>query len=106
MRCTVLDKLTTEVDCSFFLRRTAELKQIEVRVPTGGSGSGMRLRQACQVVAEDFGWSHWAMPDLTSTAGSWIVYLYARRMAFFRARMPTREAAEMWMLHAGKEDAP
>lgn len=100
MRFTV-DK----VSCSFCRHRgkDVELKQIEVAVPTGSSAFRLRLRQAALDVAGTQDAQQWAMPGLVHDSTDWLVYRgnTAGRPDFI-GRYPTRDAAEMVMIHGAE----
>jgi hypothetical protein len=94
------------VSCSFLkIRRGGnELEQVNVRVPTGASPWRIRLRDACQGYAVAESAQVWAMPHLVGAEpGAWLVYEHnstgVEVAPHFLARMPNRDAAEMWMLH-------
>lgn len=101
----MLDKLSREVSCSF-ARHTrmsgAELEQHDVIVPTGMAAWRLKLRQAALDRAVQEEWHLWAMPGLCADNEDWLVYRFPHNGVgppTFEKRMPTRDAAEMWMLH-------
>lgn len=91
------------VNCSFF-DASAEgdkLTRADVTVATGLAPRQTRLRRACRYAAITWQQDAWAMP----VNDQWEVY---RRLGVIRGIdverdrvLPTREAAEMWMLHRG-----
>lgn len=97
------------ISCSFLIGTAKlgfDIVQLDVAVPTGAGAWRMRLRSAAQNAAiEQFSICRmWAMPHLVHDRGDWLVYehnLGAEQGPVFLERLPTREAAEMWMLHRG-----
>lgn len=99
------------VGVAFYDSFERDLTQHAVNIPTGGGSGSQRLRIACQDIARDRGYSHWAQFDLSQH--DWVIFRFPRevsvpgpirpmgrrRIAEFAKRMPTRESAEMWMLH-------
>lgn len=90
------------VSCSFF-RRKPELvnEQVGITPFTGHNGARQALRQACQAYAEAVGCTHFAMPDHAAKDGSWLVYRARNGESQLTERCPTRDAAEMWLVHRG-----
>ncbi len=97
-----------EISCSFVMvrpRTGSELIHHDVTVRTGQTGWRMRLRSAAHDVAIVRFYQMWAMPHLVPDSGDWLVYEHntgAEQSPIFLQRMPTREAAEMWMLHRAR----
>lgn len=99
----MLDKLTRSVGCSFLQLngRERELKQFDMRVPTGSS-SYHQLVAECQRWALDQGFTMWTQPAVLSSA--WYVFRVGATSldpAVACKELPTRESAEMWMIHGG-----
>lgn len=91
------------VSCTFYRpsKTEPEMAQHDVRVPSGLAGKANGLRTAACNFALDRGATHWAQPDLVVANGSWLVFRHERDVPIFCAKLPTRDAAEMWMLHRG-----
>lgn len=93
------------VSCSFLkIRRTGnELIQVDMCTHTGHSPWRMRLRSSAHCYAHENDCQLWAMPCLVQAEpGAWLVYQHnvgAEQAPLFLARLPNRDAAEMWMLH-------
>lgn len=92
-----------KVSCSFCRKRghDVELKQMEIAVPTGSSAFRLRLRQAALDVADTLDAQEWAMPGLVHNSDDWLVYRSLAKVGApdFIGRYPTRDAAEMAMIH-------
>lgn len=94
------------VSCSFLRRQRGgdEIVQVEMDTHTGSSPWRMRLRSSAQCYAHENDLAMWAMPCLVHNSADWLVYEHHPNIdpgvALFVARLPTRDAAEMWMLHA------
>lgn len=89
------------VSCSFRLPTGAVL-HYPVKIPTGHQPWRMKLRTAAQQCAKDVEATSWAMPLLCAPeVGEWLVYNEPRigQAPGFAGRFPTREAAEMFMVH-------
>lgn len=98
----------TVVNCSFLCgvqRSGVSVEQRDVKITRGLSPWRLRLRSAAHTTAiEGFSICRmWAMPHLVPAApGDWLVYEHnvgAEQAPVFLHRLPTRDAAEMWMLH-------
>lgn len=95
------------ISCSFLWVRHRDkgVDRADVAVPTGGNAWRLRLRHAAQMHALGLDYRMWAMPHLVHAAsGDWLVYeraIGAEQAPVFLKRLPTRDAAEMWMLHGG-----
>lgn len=81
------------------------VSEASVYVTSGLAPWRRRLQEAAHRYAKSGGWSLWAMPALVHDApGDWIIVRAAGASDVdpdFVKRLPTREAAEMWMIHAG-----
>lgn len=92
------------VRCAF-LRIHFKDRTIDYAHINPGTGHGawrMRLREAAQAYARQLDYRMWAMPGLVPDLGDWLVYEHnigAEQAPAFLKRLPTQEAAEMWMLH-------
>lgn len=90
--------------CSFVRKgKFADMARVQMIVPTGSRARSQALRDVCVVFAAERGCTFWAMPDLLSPVGSWLVFRvtgtrYAPTFKFV-TKTPSREAAEMWMMH-------
>lgn len=87
---------------TFADRQADTLSQCNVPVPTGEASFNSRLTLACHAWAIDYGYSHWAQPYKDTDRGpeEWLVFAGSSfRLRTFLKRFPTREAAEMWLLH-------
>ncbi len=94
------------VRCAFLRVHLAErsIDYASVNPGTGSSAWRMRLRNAAELWATQFDYRMWAMPGLVQAApGDWLIYErgVAGRPTFLK-RLPTQEAAEMWMLHGSR----
>ena len=76
-----------------------------IRIPTGGRGRAEAAKLACNDYAHKNRCTHWAQQQLPTREDypvQWIVY---RSDGLARSTpvkvFPTREAAEMWMVHLG-----
>lgn len=94
------------VRCAF-LRATAKDRSIDHASMFPGAGLSawrMRLREAAHTYAITLDYRMWAMPGLVPASGDWLVYeanVGAEQAPVFLKRLPSQEAAEMWMLHGG-----
>lgn len=93
------------VRCAF-LRQHGNDRSIDHASIHPGTGLGawrMRLRSAASTHALQLDYRMWAMPGLVGAApGDWLVYEADPdpvRAPIFLKRLPSSEAAEMWMLH-------
>lgn len=89
------------VSVSFVDRPQQSVVHINVVVPTGLSSFDHRLTIACHEKAFDYGYTHWVQPCRSAAEGEqWFVYAQtdARHRQFLR-KLPSRIAAEMWVLH-------
>jgi hypothetical protein len=87
---------------TFFDASEQRMRKVALRTATGLQGRAHRLTVACNDYAIDNGYTHWVQPDLTTQRAEleWLVFeTDARRHRLFLKRLPTREAAEMWLLH-------
>lgn len=90
------------VSCSFLRRQRGgdEIVQVEIDTHTGSSPWRLRLRRHAQCYAHENEMAMWAMPCLVHNSADWLVYAHDPLAPVFQARLPSRDAAEMWMLHA------
>lgn len=95
----MVDGLTPEfVSVSFIDRATQQARHVQIRVPAGLIGREPRLTAACHDHAVDYGYTHWAQPYAREDA--WAVFALAQgRSRTFIKKFPSRDAAEMWVLH-------
>lgn len=87
------------VIASFFDRRSRRLSIHPVRVPSGLVPYTTKAREACRRHAVEHSYTHFAVPH---PLGGWHVLelvLFSTTKPVHEA--PTREAAEMWMVHLG-----
>lgn len=86
---------------SFVDQVAQTVTQRDVMVPIGGSGWDQRLTLACHNDASDYGYTHWVQPYRKTSASpvEWLVFGLAGRLRRYCRTLPTREAAEMWVLH-------
>lgn len=88
---------------TLFDRPAGRLVQQDIAIPTGFVGWEQRVTLACHEKAFDYGYTHWAQPaTIAGGATEWRVYeCVSSRVRQFLRRFPSREAAEMWVLHHG-----
>jgi len=93
------------VSCSFFdTLFGAQISQADILPATGLGGMANQLRTAALNFAAEGGATLFAIPDLVINNGSWLVFeVGTGRFAYFRAKAPSRDAAEMWMMHRGEK---
>lgn len=77
---------------------------IRLRIPSGTSGQAHAATIACNDYAWDNRLTHWAhYDDLTCNPPLWLAFrVQGRSSRSHMARFPTKEAAEMWLVHNGK----
>ena len=92
------------VRCAMLRVHRAErsIDYVSVKPRTGAQAWRLRLLEAAQSWAIVFDYHLWAMPGMVATdPNDWCIY---RTDALGRSevvkRLPTEEAAEMWMLHS------
>lgn len=93
------------VEAVFYSTLSKTVSTVDVKVPTGGRGHAMAVRLACNDYAHKNEYTHWAQEVQETEDGRnpmWVVYRstgLARSVSlqFF----PTKEAAEMWLVHCG-----
>ena len=91
------------VEAVFFHAVTKAVHRADVRVPTGSSGWATAARIACQDYAWDNRFTHWASPRSYRSDTEWDVFkCMGRSERVFLGSKPTKEAAEMWLVHLGK----
>lgn len=95
------------VSCSFvkIRRNGAELLQVDMCTHTGASPWRQRLRSSAHCYAYENACQMWAMPHLVQGSDDWLVYEHntgGEQSPVFLARLPSREAAEVWMMHRGE----
>lgn len=84
---------------TFIDRPKQIVKEVQIRTPSGLLGYEPRLTSACHDHASDYGYTHWVQP-YTSEPGSWMLFAVGRgRDRTFIRKFPSRDAAEMWVLH-------
>lgn len=91
-----------------FIDADAQIVQlVDLPIPTGSSGRDQRLTVACHDYAIDHGYTHWVQQYVRRSAQtlkpttSWLVFKVdqRRKVRNFLTTQPTREAAEMTVLH-------
>jgi len=92
------------VSCSFLKtdRTGGSIVQADMATHTGLSPWRMRLRSSAHCYAHENDLRMWAMPCLVPDSGDWLIYEHnvgGEQAPVFLQRLPTRDAAEMWMLH-------
>lgn len=95
----MVDRLSKDVSCTF-CDAQGGLTQVDVSIPTGLNSDWIKLRHACCDFARDNACEMWAMPAL-GLSTEWLVYKVLGRAPEYLKSLPTRAAAEMWMLHRG-----
>lgn len=71
-----------------------------INIPSSAWGSMVAAKIACNDYAWDNGFSHYAFYDTVSM--EWQVFeCKGRSSRIFLTRMPTKAAAEMWLVHRG-----
>lgn len=84
------------VSCSFMRRHDREITQVMIPIPNGTGSAALRLLDAAARHAVERYATTWAVPATHQKLGQWFV-LGIEGVKI----MPTREAAEMLMLHRG-----
>lgn len=89
--------------CSFLRGgRNPELVGVTIKINTGHAPLRTRLRDACNRYARDAEFTNFAMPEVGAGNGSWSVYAIGAFGTCHEATLPSRDAAEMWMVHRGE----
>ena len=99
----MVNQIDGHINCSFFRVATSDLAQVDVPIGVGMSAQRQRLRERVQAHAAGGGWDLYAMPGLIPDSEDWLVYKRGTQMSHpeYLKRLPSREAAEMWMVHNG-----
>jgi hypothetical protein len=88
------------VEAVFFDRKAAEADARHIPLPTTTGGSATAGKIACNDYAWDNGMTHWAQHD--PVRGEWLLFeCMGRSSRAYLGAKPTREAAEMWLVHLG-----
>ena len=88
------------IEAVFFDRRSRRCETVFFPLPTGVSGSAPAAKIRCNDYAWDNAFTHWAHYDIVG--GRWLVFeCQGRSTRVFLGEKPTREAAEMWLIHLG-----
>lgn len=93
------DDVAPSVGCSFYRPAKHEITQLDVEVSASLGPVAATLMRNCFQIAQKEGYRYWAQP----AGDGWIVLKRGSGGAGSAweklADVPTREAAEMWMLH-------
>jgi len=87
---------------TFIDQRDQRVAAQDIPVPTGSSGWDVRLTCACHDRAYDYSYTHWVQPYRKDADAplEWLVFHQtSSRVRHFIKSFPSREAAEMWVLH-------
>lgn len=95
MRCTVPTKY---VEAVFFNSDTKALTPFNVKLPTSVQPGSKGAMLTCNDIAWDNDYPMWAHKD-PLTEKWWVFRVCGRSSRVFLKDLPTREAAEMWMVH-------
>lgn len=88
------------VEAVFFNRELKTNFPRNVNLPSSARGSMVAAKNACNDYAWDNGFSHYAFFDTVSA--DWQVFeCKGRSSRIFLTRLPSKAAAEMWLVHRG-----
>lgn len=87
------------VSVSFIRMPEQTIEHVEMAVPTSARGYHQRLVDVCAEWARMYDYAYWVQPH----QDEWLVFRPRRRDSTVEhcATQPTREAAEMWVIHRG-----
>lgn len=90
------------VEAVFYDTALKSTTAVSVRIPTGGRSRGEAAKLACNDHAHKNGYRYWAQQVPDNTHEQWVVYISQGLARSTPVKVfPTREAAEMWMVHLG-----
>ncbi len=88
------------VEAIFYDRETKLVQPTTVMLPATAAGSAIATKVTCCDVAWDTGQSHWAHYD--AERDRWMIFeCTGRSSRVYLGDKPTKEAAEMWLVHLG-----
>ena len=78
------------------------LQEHWINIATGHGSAMVGLKLAASNSALALGYALFAIPDRYSTDhDTWLVFRHENDVSEVMARLPTKPAAEMWMIHHG-----
>ena len=98
-------KVSAEANCTFYDRQ-AGLVRTDISIPSGLGQRVVKLENACARHATTWACEMWTMPGPHRDETWYVCRLSTLATSIARSvflkEFPTRDAAEMWMLHHGE----
>lgn len=88
-----------EVRCTFFDTKTRHIIETKIKFDTTLNANMLSIRNACQDHARDIWSPAWVQPAGVEGSDKWLGYRMEGRNSHFVKHFPSKEAAEMWLLH-------
>lgn len=89
------------VFCSFWDHKAHDVVSISIDVTATLGPKSVGIRHSCDRLCKSKGYPMWAQPSGIEDDDVWLVFRYSAHGANLVRPFPSKDAAEMWLIHHG-----